>query len=142
EFAYDSRFGTVEGGELILTNINKSVEFGHSWYGPYIALGPVEYNATFEVMTNDTSADNQLTLSVVYDYGAVWLGSMKVTGQDFPGPGVWTNFTITFKLDSFQNTIEFPGWTTNWNGTLAFKGVYLKEIGEPNATYSPQISNS
>lgn len=142
EFAYDSRFGTVEGGELILTNINKSVEFGHSWYGPYTALGPGEYNATFEVMTNDTSADNQLTLSVVYDYGAVWLGSMKVTGQDFPGPGVWTNFTVTFKLDSFQNTMEFPGWTTNWNGTLAFKGVYLKEIGEPNATYSPQISNS
>ncbi|WP_449462581.1 DUF2079 domain-containing protein [Tardisphaera miroshnichenkoae] len=119
---------------LEFVNVNRSSSLQKLWYGPWTDLGPGTYSATFELETNNTSASNSLELSVLYDYGAHWVGTLNVNGSEFKAD-TWVNFTVPFALHNFENSVEFPGWSTGWNGTILIKGVYVQETGKPNSTF-------
>ena len=85
------------------------------WFGPYVSLPPGRYDVTF-VMKAAPSTQGSLYLQVSEFENSTstpLLSQRLVTQADFPQPGSWTQFTLTFDLT--------PGESAN--GTLEFRGV-------------------
>lgn len=120
-------YGKITDNNLILTNITN---FYHKtlWGGGCISLSPGTYNFTFEVETSNTSFDNVFNQYIWGSSGLQNLAELKISGENFILPYVWTNFTITLKLSNYYPTIQFPAFYDNWNGTLIFHEANVRQI--------------
>ncbi|MCW1311537.1 MAG: DUF2079 domain-containing protein, partial [Candidatus Rehaiarchaeum fermentans] len=98
------------------------------WYGPYIYLGPGKYNITFQLETSNNSLSNTLKLDVSANSGQTILASQKINGSNFTVENKWTNITLSINVSNFIQKVEFRGFSSHWNGTIALKGVYVKQV--------------
>ncbi|MEM4098981.1 MAG: hypothetical protein QXW57_04455, partial [Candidatus Micrarchaeaceae archaeon] len=101
---------------------------GTFWYGPYISLGPGNYEVTF--MLKETSSTNSqvLTLDVTSNYGTNTFASENIYGYEFAGVNEWTNFTLPFSLSASATDVEFRGVDfTEATGLYLYK-VVLQQV--------------
>jgi uncharacterized membrane protein len=113
-------------------------QWSQAWGGPFIYLAPGYYNVTFELSTTNTSANNNIDLIVSYypeNNMLTTLNSTVITGSDFSKPGQWINVSLNIFISNFAKKVEFRGDYMNWNGTLYFKGVMLKQISPGFVVY-------
>ncbi|MEM4068179.1 MAG: DUF2079 domain-containing protein, partial [Candidatus Micrarchaeaceae archaeon] len=110
---------------LYAQNISKYVTV---WYGPATYLGPGEYNITFQLETSNNSLANTLNLDVSANSGQTILASQNINGSNFTMENKWTNITLNINVSNFIQNVEFRGFSSHWNGTIALKGVYVKQV--------------
>jgi len=121
-------YSTLENGTIYANNISK---WQPIWYGPYITLPPGLFNITFQLETSNNSQSNVLTLDISNNSGKSVLFSIYVKGSEFSSINTWQNITITFNNTNFLSGVEFRGISSNWNGTIAIKGIYLIQVAPP-----------
>jgi len=114
---------------LYAQNISK---FNTIWYGPYKGLPPGEYNITFQLMTSNNNANNTLMVDVSANYGQTILASKTINGSYFNNKNKWENITLKVNLTNFYGYVEFRGFSSYWNGTIALKGVYVEQVAPPS----------
>ena len=120
-------YGKIINNNLVLSNITNCYH-KTLWGGEYISLSPGTYNFTFEVETSNTSSNNVFYQYVGESSATQNFTDIKITGKNFTLPCIWTNFTITLKLSNYYSTIQFSDFYDNWNGTLIFHRLNIRQI--------------
>jgi uncharacterized membrane protein len=127
--------GSPSGTVLVHTASDQSgVTF---WFGPYAALPPGEYTATFTLMsTASTVGSLELQVSNFLNSTTAELIVQRDLNQSsFAEPGTWSQFTVTFDYTPQQamaGTIEFRGADVS-GGTFYMDDVTVTYLG-PSAS--------
>ncbi|MEM3290593.1 MAG: hypothetical protein QW046_03670, partial [Candidatus Micrarchaeaceae archaeon] len=127
---------------ITITNYT-SKGFINPWKGPWdLALPPGTYKIDFKLMTTNISKNNKISLWISgYDPNFRYFNMTTITGQNFSGAYQWTNISMEIKIDNFTAGIMFQGIDPNWNGTLFFNGVTIKQIAPPSQKISNNTTN-
>ena len=113
---------TAISQKALLHNASSGSE-GTFWYGPYIAMPPGEYEATFRLKIANLTDKYILSLDVYDTSKNQILITSILTGYNFSQPNTWQEFTLPFKLDEPTLQVEFRGMAVS-NAT----DVYLDNI--------------
>ena len=102
-----------------------------SWYGPYLALAPDTYSASFYLSSKDIGRNNTVLLQATE-----WSINIEVLNLSLNNMSVTTHFvSIIFSIHQFLLHTEFRGVNPDFNGTLFFYGLKLSQM-------SPVYSNT
>ena len=105
------------------------------WFGPYVALPPGNYIATFRIKIDQSASAYLLTLDIASDKGRVILGRRYLYGFEIE-PGKWTNITVAFSMDELWTDVEFRGMRVSNFTNIYFDYVEIRQIEEPLWTYT------
>ena len=124
-----------KGPSSILANgtiyANNITSWQPIWFGPYITLPPGVFNITFQLETTNNSPKNLLELYVSNITGGAVLSPLYVSGLEFSSLNTWVNITLTFNNTNFLAGAQFVGYSSNWIGKIAIKGIYLTQVAPP-----------
>ena len=90
-------------------------------YGPYIALSPGTYKATFTIKVVERVEGHVATLEVTNNYGREVLAKRHVYGFEIV-PKEWFNVSITFHSPRLLTSIEFRVFASG------FVDLYVREV--------------
>ncbi len=107
------------------------------WFGPYTFLSPGRYSIQYTLRSTDLSPSNELALSVNAEDAAVHLGvPIGITGASFPRAGAWTVFTTTLYVNDTYTLVEFTGFASQWEGTIAVQSVRVSQLAPGSTLFS------
>jgi uncharacterized membrane protein len=102
--------------------------------GPAFTLSPGLYNASFSLMTTNTSGQNHYTQSALICCNPTLLAHAMIRGSSFSAPNRWQTFTLEFYLNNTYTTVLFPGSSAAWSGTLFLRWVAITQVAPPAPT--------
>jgi hypothetical protein len=111
-------YSGVPGGVVYYWPAN--VSGGVFWFGPYLILMPGSYVARVYLMITRPCNGSLLTLDVSNNAGTQILANRVVYCSDFPRPGEWVGFDLSFNVTSPAFSIEIRGL-----GPTGVSGVYF-----------------
>lgn len=123
-----SEFGVTDGRRkdgLIRATSSAASEGRNIWFGPYVALPPGTYTATFRVNVSrantSTESDPVVLLNVATERNARVIARESVRATDG-----WENVTLTFTLDRPTSGVEFRGVRGGGAGSVDLESVSVE----------------